>query len=92
MNVSLTPRLEAMVREKVASGRYSNSSEVVREALRLLEEREARDRLRAALEVGLDDLARGNVVAWTPDFMDQLNREADDEDRLDVPVSADVTP
>jgi putative addiction module CopG family antidote len=36
MNVSLTPELEKFVREKVASGLYNNSSEVVREALRLL--------------------------------------------------------
>lgn len=38
MNVSLTPKLEAFVRERVASGLYNNSSEVVREALRLLHE------------------------------------------------------
>lgn len=36
MNVSLTPELEKMIREKVSSGLYNSSSEVVREALRLL--------------------------------------------------------
>lgn len=36
MNVSLTPELERYIRRKVESGLYSNSSEVVREALRLL--------------------------------------------------------
>jgi len=36
MNVSLTPELERFVRETVATGLYNNSSEVVREALRLL--------------------------------------------------------
>ncbi len=40
MNVSLTPELEQFVHEKVKSGRYLSASEVVREALRLLEERE----------------------------------------------------
>ena len=40
MNVSLTPALEKYVRRKVASGLYNNASEVVREALRLLLERE----------------------------------------------------
>ncbi|MEM0996131.1 MAG: type II toxin-antitoxin system ParD family antitoxin [Bacteroidota bacterium] len=34
MNVSLTPKLEALIKEKVDSGMYSNASEVVREALR----------------------------------------------------------
>lgn len=40
MNVSLTPRLEEIVRRKVASGLYNNASEVIREALRLLVERD----------------------------------------------------
>jgi antitoxin ParD1/3/4 len=38
MNVSLTPELDKFVAGKVESGRYSSASEVVREALRLLEE------------------------------------------------------
>ncbi len=38
--VSLTPELEALVDNKVASGRYRSASEVVRAALRLLDERE----------------------------------------------------
>ena len=45
MNINLTPQLEELVRSKVASGLYTSASEVVREALRLLEEQ---DRLRDA--------------------------------------------
>ena len=41
MNVSLTPELEQFVSAKVDSGRYNSASEVVREALRLLEEHES---------------------------------------------------
>ncbi len=57
MHVSLTPKLEEFVKKLVASGLYNNASEVVREALRLLHERnEVRriklDRLRAALVAG----------------------------------------
>jgi antitoxin ParD1/3/4 len=40
MNVSLTPELEKFVHAKVQGGRYNSASEVVREALRLLEEHE----------------------------------------------------
>lgn len=40
MNVSLTPELEQFVQVKVQSGRYNSASEVVREALRLLEDQE----------------------------------------------------
>lgn len=44
MNVNLTPQLEELVRAKVASGMYTSASEVVREALRLMDEQ---DRLRS---------------------------------------------
>ena len=67
MNVSLTPQLEKFVSAKVESGRYNSASEVVREALRLLEEH---DSARAARltefneELGrrLAALDRGEVV------------------------------
>ena len=42
MNVSITDRLAGYVRKKVKSGRYNNASEVVREALRRMEEEDAR--------------------------------------------------
>ncbi len=40
MNVSLTPELESLIQRKVSNGRYTSASEVVREALRLMEERD----------------------------------------------------
>ena len=52
MNISLTPHLEEVVKGKVESGLYTSASEVMREALRLLEER---DRLR---ELRLEELRR----------------------------------
>lgn len=57
MNVNLTPQLEELVRSKVASGLYTSASEVVREALRLLDEQ---DRMRAAKLGQLrDDIRQG---------------------------------
>ena len=50
MNVNLTPQLEELVRSKVSSGMYNSASEVVREALRLMDEQ---DRIR---QVKLDEL------------------------------------
>ena len=44
MNVTLTPELEKLVENKVQSGRYNSASEVVQEALRLMERQ---DELRA---------------------------------------------
>jgi antitoxin ParD1/3/4 len=59
MNISLTPQLENLVKTKVASGLYGSASEVMREALRLLEERDRRqavriEELRAEIKKGLD--------------------------------------
>ena len=65
MNVSLTPELEQLVNEKVDSGLYQTASEVVREALRLLKERDhARQQLRADVGAGFDQLARGEAKAY----------------------------
>jgi len=52
MNISLTPHLEEIVKGKVDSGLYTSASEVMRDALRLLEER---DQLR---ELRLEELRR----------------------------------
>jgi antitoxin ParD1/3/4 len=67
MNVSLTPELDKFVAGKVESGRYNSASEVVREALRLLEEHDhARIAQIAAfnheLEARLASLDRGEHV------------------------------
>ena len=66
MNINLTPQLEEMVRQKVISGLYTSASEVVREALRLMDEK---DQLRLAklaqlrqdIQEGLDS---GPTAAW----------------------------
>lgn len=58
LNVSLTPDLERFIQETLSSGRYQSASEVVRTALRLLQERELRrqarlDWLRQEIQQGL---------------------------------------
>lgn len=67
MNVSLTPELEQFVQTKVQTGRYNSASEVVREALRLLEEHERASAAQLAefnKELGrrLASLDRGETV------------------------------
>ena len=66
-NISLTPELNAFVASRVASGRYQSASEVVREALRLLEERDAtRVRtladLRREVAIGLAQAKAGRLT------------------------------
>lgn len=79
MNVSLTPDLEELVQKKVQSGRYTSASEVVREALRLLAERdELREvelqALRARVEQGLDEARRGELVDGEEAFREVRSR------------------
>ena len=58
--VSLPPEHAAYIDRLVSSGDYASASEVVREALRLLKERDAaRDLLRADVQAGFDELAPG---------------------------------
>jgi antitoxin ParD1/3/4 len=66
MNVNLTPQLEELVRAKVESGLYGSASEVVREALRLMDEQDRiraakLDQLRAEVRRGLES---GQSQAW----------------------------
>lgn len=63
MNISLTKHFEAFVEQQVATGRYNNSSEVIRAALRLLEDEvERHGMLKARIRRGLDDLDEGRVT------------------------------
>ena len=69
MNVSLTPELEKLVNDRVRSGMYSSASEVIREALRLLNDQEKLRRqkleeLRKEIQIGIDQIERGEVVEF----------------------------
>jgi antitoxin ParD1/3/4 len=66
MNVSLTPQLEEFIQRKLREGRHQTASEVVREALRLLADRDhdrvlELQRLQQEIERGLIDVRNGRV-------------------------------
>lgn len=67
VNISITPELDAFLQSRVQSGRYQTTSEVVREALRLLErqERERDDALaglRQKLHRGAEQAERNELL------------------------------
>ena len=79
MNVSLTPELEKWVHSKVKTGLYGSSSEVVRDALRLLhqfEEGKAKKlaALRSELLLGVKQLDKGLSENMGPDFAENIKR------------------
>lgn len=72
MNVSLTPELDRYVHEKVKSGRYNSASEVLREALRTMQDQENLKALqiediRQKIREGVDDLDNGRYIEGTID-------------------------
>ena len=88
-NIDLTEHFERFVEAGITSGRFSNASEVVREGLRLLQQREQEDRariewLRAAAKEGFDAADRGDYVAFDSEegldaFLDQVHQEVSAE-------------
>jgi antitoxin ParD1/3/4 len=77
MNISLTPQLEEMIRAKIASGSYTSASEVVREALRLLEQEDKLralqlQRLRRDIQEGLES---GPSKSFDPEEIKRLARQ-----------------
>ena len=77
MNVNLSPQLEEMVKAKVASGIYTSASEVVREALRLMEHQDKLrslqlHHLRSDIQEGLSS---GEPTPWKPDEIKQDGRK-----------------
>ena len=74
MNVSLTPELEQYIDGKVQSGMYHSASEVVREGLRLLKEKEEVHKnqlaeLRREIQIGVDQADRGEVKPLTDELV-----------------------
>lgn len=69
-NINLTDELDNAIRARVSSGRYDNASEVVRDALRALDERDQRhvaelEALREGFEAGRADYERGLGIPGT---------------------------
>ena len=80
MNVSLTPELETLISQKVATGMYHSASEVIREALRLLNEHDSlrkiqHEELRREIAVGMEDIKQGRVAPLDIDAIKAKGRK-----------------
>lgn len=75
MNVSLTPELEEFVSNKVGSGLYTSASEVIRQALRALIEKETEQQMKLqALQKALQDgIESGEPIPWD---LEQIKKDA----------------
>ena len=80
MNVSLTPELDRLVREKVATGMYHSASEVIREALRFFQFRDELQQqqiemLKSEISKGVNSLNAGKGVEMTDDLFDGIKQQ-----------------
>lgn len=76
-NVVLTEHHEKVIADLVASGRYQNASEVLREGLRLIEERDSRNAarlkiLQEAARAGFADFDAGRFIALEDDAIENV--------------------
>ena len=70
MTATLSPELSALVKRKVASGRYSDSEAVLSRALEMLEARDNQERLRTAIVIGEVQDERGEAESRKPEVDD----------------------
>ena len=84
-NVNLTDHQSAMIDDLIAKGRYQNASEVVRDSMRLLSEKEAEREakliaLQQAIQVGIDEYEAGNFITLeSEEDIDRLFDEIEHE-------------
>jgi len=76
MNISITPELHEFVKKKVRSGLYGNASELVRDALRRMDERTIVDASWSELNNALDAaVASGRSKSTVDDVISRVRRE-----------------
>jgi antitoxin ParD1/3/4 len=93
MALQIPADLEARIRQKVERGEFPDAGEVIREAMRLLDEQDRQfDELRLKLQPALDQLDRGEGIPFTPALMTQLRQEAEERFRRGERPNPDVGP
>jgi antitoxin ParD1/3/4 len=93
MSLSLTRRIEDLIRNQIESGRYHTTDEVLEEALRLLEARDRRvQQLRDSVSEGFAAIERGEGIELTPDLMEERARRAQERARRGERPLPDVCP
>jgi putative addiction module CopG family antidote len=89
MSVTLPPEVETLVRQKVESGLYADVDEVLKEAMRLLDEH---DRERQWLRSALAEGEKGEAVEYTPELMEEIYQRALENSRAGKSVKDAVKP
>lgn len=93
MHINLSVEMEGFIKGKVASGFYSNATEVIRDAIRRMPAEEARlSAWQAAVRQGADQLERGEGMAYSPAALEDITQSALAAMHSGKPMDADVLP
>ena len=92
MTMTLSPQIEALIQKKVKSGSFRDATEVVDEAIVQMDERDHQATLRSLRAEAEAELAQGKYIEWTPDLIDRLIRESEENSRKIVQSPDHVKP
>lgn len=93
MHVNLSAEMESYIKGKVATGFYSNATEVIRDAIRRMQSEESRVAAwQAAITKGDAQLDRGEGAAYTPELMERMTQSAIATMHNSEPIDPDVLP
>lgn len=83
MDVPLSPELTSFVEDNVRRGRYMSVSDMLGEALELLRERDAAalEQLQRDIQVGIDDIERGDCEEYDETNLHTLFEQVEKEGR-----------
>ena len=90
--VQMSDETAARFQRKVDRGLYPGLETAFAEAARLLDELEYNRSLQAKIQVGLDEVERGEVVPWTRELSRQLLEEAIELHKLGIRPESDEWP
>jgi putative addiction module CopG family antidote len=92
MDITLTPKSEELIRQKMSNGRYASASELVEAAVLLLDERDRWEYLRSMLLEAEQQTREGRVLQWTPELRRTLRQQAEAKAQQGIPPNPDVCP
>jgi len=93
MTIQLPTDIEDRIRQRVERGDFLDAGEVVRAAMRLLDEQERQlEELRAKLQSGIDQLDRGDGAPFTSELVAQMRRNTRDRFHRGERPNPDVAP
>ena len=95
MHISLGEPYENYIQDEIKAGLYSNATELIRDALRRMKENRERRRIEhihALVAIGEAQIAKGEGIPYTDDFMDSAMNRAIENHKAGTPIRYEVKP